>query len=221
MGEGSTTARHNIVRDLMMGMIDTCIEKEYRVLHPEPDVTHYQMVNYPQTRRADLEFRDIVMDFHVTIDFVVSEVAAREFINNVEGSHTTADYANDKNEEKKKVKYKMFTPAFLSEFVPFAVESTGRIGKAGHQLLDVLAKRTSCSPTLVNLLKRDISIELLKFRADRVISNRKMLQIAPVNRRSVSRINLPPAADHPLIVANQAEGIDMTVESWPLSLYSA
>ena len=76
-------------------------------------------------------------------------------------------------------RYRMFTPAFKKEFAPFAVESTGRIGKAAHQLLDTLAKSQICSPFLVNILKRDISLEMLKFRANLVISNRMKLQIAP------------------------------------------
>ena len=81
-------------------------------------------------------------------------------------------FANDKKEEEKNGRYSMFTPAFKKEFAPFAVESTGRIGKAAHQLLDTLAESQICSPFLVNILKRDISLEMLKFRANLVISNR-------------------------------------------------
>ena len=113
-------------------------------------------------------------------------------------------------------RYRMFTPAFKKEFAPFAVESTGRIGKAAHQLLDTLAKSQICSPFLVNKRKRDISLEMLKFRANLVISNRMKLQIAPVYRRAVSRNILPPIAEHPLIVANQVDVDDMTMVTEPI-----
>ena len=49
-----------------------------------------------------------------------------------------------------------------------------------------------------------------------VISNRMKLQIAPVYRRSVPRLNLPPIAEHPLIVANQVDVDDMTLVTEPI-----
>ena len=71
----------------------------------------------------------------------------------------------------------------------------------------------------MNILKRDISLEMLKFSANLVISNRMKLQIAPVYRRLVSRNILPSIAEHPLIVANQVDVVDMTLvtESIPSS----
>ena len=42
------------------------------------------------------------------------------------------------------------------------------------------------------------------------------LQIAPVYRRVVSRNILPPIAEHPLIVANQVNVVDMTLVTEPI-----
>ena len=213
---GSFTARHNFIRDKTIKLVEDCTDKNDRILRPDPNVTDAQVAKNPPTRKADLEFRYIPAEFHVIVDFVVSEVCGQVMTEGITGSHTTADFANDKKEEEKNGRYSMFTPAFKKEFAPFAVESTGRIGKAAHQLLDTLAKSQICSPFLVNILKRDISLEMLKFRANLVISNRMKLQIAPVYRRSVPRLNLPPIAEYPLIVANQVDVVDMTLVTEPI-----
>ena len=68
----------------------------------------------------------------------------------------------------------------------------------------------------MNILKRDISLEILNFRANLVIFNRMKLQIAPVYRRVVSRNILHPIAEHPLIVANQVDVVDMTQVTEPI-----
>ena len=107
-------------------------------------------------------------------------------------------------------KYNKFTPAFKSIFQPYAVESTGRIGKAALRLLDKLGVDSHiCSLHRVNILKGVISSEMLKARADLIMSNRAKMQIAPVFRRSVSRNILPPNADQRLLVANPVHDHDI------------
>ena len=118
---GSFTARHNFIRDKTIKLVEDCTDKNDRILRPDPNVTDAQVAKNPPTRKADLEFRYIPAEFHVIVDFVVSEVCGQVMTEGITGSHTTADFANDKKEEEKNGRYSMFTPAFKKEFAPFAM----------------------------------------------------------------------------------------------------
>jgi hypothetical protein len=73
------------------------------------------------------------------IDVAVTEPTCEEAIR--KGSWNTPLIASDDREKVKNADYKKFlTPEMFQYFVPFALESTGRMGKSAIKFLDRLCK---------------------------------------------------------------------------------
>jgi hypothetical protein len=136
--QGFWTKRHDLVRDHLV--------KLCKAVRPNAIVTKEQNLGRYKSPTSTHRQRELRCDIMITegtekfiIDVAVTEPTCEEAIR--KGSWNTPLIASDDREKVKNADYKKFlTPEMFQYFVPFALESTGRMGKSAIKFLDRLCK---------------------------------------------------------------------------------
>ena len=130
--------RHDMVRDQLFNLIkkvrpNAIVTKEQNLgMYKDPASSHRQT-----ELRCDIIVTDGTEKF--IIDVAVTDPTCDTSIQ--KGSWKTALIASDDREKVKCSDYKKFlTPEMFQYFVPFALESTGRLGKSAQKLIDRICR---------------------------------------------------------------------------------
>ena len=134
--DGMYYARHDACEDVVIeGLKKYTQAPPTFVKKPSLGLVDGTMPNPPII--GDLDVKILSHGTH-TLDFTVSDPATREAraVRNGESSFKTAGHASRLQEDEKIRRYRNTLALREGTFVPFAIESTGRLGEAARFFLD-------------------------------------------------------------------------------------